>query len=243
MDFNKILTLAGVPSSEHADAIKCLEMAKADSSGLTWHKWNVRLFKARKISQLIHWEAERLIDVRPDLASWDIAPMINITAHGDNAYWVMTPEGGRPVPGRWLNTDPQSEDYQAAVKSNYWCVGEHPRSKKSVEAWYRRNGAEYEAWRRGSPVGAAHTVKKWESFKWESSKSHPHLEICVYNSEDAWQVLIEKRVLGNLYLDYRLGYEIDNTITPQFERAWYPIHGHQLRAPVVWSIVPRIKKS
>ena len=58
-----------------------------------------RLFYTKKISKLIPWEAERLIDVKPELAYMDIAPMINITAHGDNATWVMTPEGGRPFHG------------------------------------------------------------------------------------------------------------------------------------------------
>ena len=54
----------------------------------------MRLFYTKKISKLIPWEAERLIDVKPELAYMDIAPMINITAHDGNAPWAMTPEGG-----------------------------------------------------------------------------------------------------------------------------------------------------
>ena len=97
MKVAKYLNAAGVPEALHAQAIACLREADKLSDGLTWAKWKVRLFKSSKIAKLIPWSAERLIDVRPDLADWDIAPAVNITAHGDNTPWQITPEGGRPV--------------------------------------------------------------------------------------------------------------------------------------------------
>ena len=80
MNLQKHLQAAGVPESLRAQAIACLREADKLSDGLTWAKWKVRLFKAGKIAKLLPWGAERLIDVRPDLADWDIAPAVNITA-------------------------------------------------------------------------------------------------------------------------------------------------------------------
>lgn len=62
------------------------------------------------------------------------------------ATWVMTPEGGRPFPGQWLDPNDVS-----AIEANYWCKGQHPRSKKSRKLWYQRNAGEYVAWERGVP--------------------------------------------------------------------------------------------
>ena len=81
----KYLLAAGVPSELHDQAISCISLAKERAKGLAWIKWKTRVFYTKKISKLIPWEAERLIDVKPELAYMDIAPMINITAHGDNA--------------------------------------------------------------------------------------------------------------------------------------------------------------
>ena len=156
----KYLLAAGVPSELHDQAISCIGLAKERAKGLVWIKWKTRLFYTRMVSEIIPWEAERLIDIRPDLAYMDIAPMINITAHGDNAPWVMTPEGSRPFPGRWLDPNDVS-----AIEANHWCKGEHPRSKKSRKLWYQRNAGEYVAWERGVPCKdfKKGVVKVWES--------------------------------------------------------------------------------
>jgi len=149
------LSLVGVPADLHAQAIASLALAKERNRGLTWHKLKVRLFRAGKIAKLLKWGDERLLDVRPDLADWDIEPMTNITAHGDHGPWVFTQDGRLPAPGRWLNPDPASAEYQEAVNdpiSQRYFGGAHPRSPEARKAWYRRNGGAYLAWRRGVPV-------------------------------------------------------------------------------------------
>lgn len=228
MNIAKYLATAGVPQGLHADALACLEEADRKSDGLTWAKWKVRLFKAGEISELIPWEAERLLEVRPDLADWDIAPMINITAHGDNPPWQMTPKGGRPVPNGWLSTDQESYEYQTAVIANYWCKGEHPRSKKSRKAWYRRNAGEFLAWRLGEPVDLTSGVNVWRRDG-----------VAVYRCGSAWQVIAKWKLLGLVPMSTRIGYEINNIWVEEFnEQAWYPIDGYELRAPLTWSILP-----
>lgn len=225
----KHLKAAGVPEHLWVDAMDSLDEAYDRSRGLTLAKWRVRLFKAGKIAELIPWEAERLIDVRPDLADWDIAPVVNITAHGDNAPWVMTPDGGRPAPGRWMNADPTSEDYERAVRSNYWCKGEHPRSKESRKAWYRRNAGEYRAWRLGQPVDPAN-VQRWTQG-----------DTTVIRAGNAWQIVAKEKWLGIIPVKVRVGHEIDNVVSPDGTQNWYPIAGHELRAPVSWSVIPGVK--
>lgn len=223
------LAAAGVPESLHAQAITCLSEADKASDGLTWAKWKVRLFKAGKIAKLIPWGAERLIEVRPDLADWDIAPAVNITAHGDNPPWRMTPEGGRPVPNGWLNQDPESDEYKQAVAANYWCKGEHPRSTKSRKAWYRRNAGEYLAWRLGKPMPnpiMATSVNIWRGGG-----------VTVRECNGAWQIVAPAKLLGIIPAKARIGYEIDN-LWNGTEQAWYPIAGHELRAPLTWSVLP-----
>lgn len=228
MDLESLLTQAGVPARLLPEALESLETARARSSGLLWSKWKVRLFKAGKIAKLIPWEAERLIDVRPDLADWDIAPAVNVTAHGDNAPWVMTPDGYRPAPGRWLNQDPASEEYRNAVAANYWCKGEHPRSGVSRKAWYRRNAGEYRAWRLGCPVDLT-SVQTWQANG-----------TVVYRCGDAWEVVAQDKWLGIIPVRVRIGFEIDNLFQNGVQ-AWYPIAGHALRAPVTWSVMPWMK--
>ena len=229
------LSLAGVPEGLHAQVIACMQEAKQRSAGLTLAKWRTRLLKAGKIAKAMPWEANRLIDVRTDWADSDIAPMLNITGHGDNGDWVDTPEGGRPNPDRWLNPDPASEDYQQAVAHCYWCKGEHPRSRKARKAWYRRNGGEYRAWRLGMPVGD--DSRRWT---YHSDK----LTVEVANSGDAWIINARRKLLGKLWLDMRCGFEVDNVFQRSvfdgvtIVQAWYPIPGHELRAPVTWSKVP-----
>lgn len=228
MPFTKHLRAAGVPEHLHPAALRNLLLARQRTRGLTWAKWKVRLFKAGEISRLLDWQDERLCERSPQLAAWDIAPMLNITAHGDNTPWQETPEGGRPAPGQWLNADPASAEYQSAVAANYWCRGEHPRSKKSRKAWYRRNAGEYEAWSRGDPLPAGAALRTWQG---------PGVR--VYCAGTSWLVEAERRLLGPLVLRTRAGFEVDNVFcAPGNAQAWYPIDGHDLRAPATWSVLP-----
>lgn len=222
MNLLKHLQAAGVPDHYHPAALEALGVARKRAQGLTWAKWRVRLFKAGKIAKLLPWSAERLVDVRPDLADWDIAPMVNITAHGDNVPWVATPEGGRPAPGQWL--DP--EDAQA-VAANYWLPGTHPRSPESRKAWYRRNAGEYRAWRLGAPVDLSKGVQVWRG---NGST--------VYRCGDAWQVIAQDKLLF-IPVVVRVGYEISNMWRESDgAQLWFPIPGADLRAPVTWSVLP-----
>lgn len=217
MNFIKHLQAAGVPDHYHAAAIASLEGARQRARGLLWAKWRVRLFKAGKIAKMLPWHAERLIDVRPDLAAWDIAPMVNITAHGDNVPWP----GGRPAPGAWM------EDTPEARAANYWCKGEHPRSQKSRKAWYRRNAGEHEAWSRGMPVDLANGAQVWRG---NGST--------VYRCGDAWQVIARDKVFF-IPVSVRVGYEISNLWRESDgAQLWFPIPGADLRAPVTWSVLP-----
>lgn len=222
MNLLKHLQAAGVPDHYHPAAIAALEGARERAQGLTWAKWRVRLFKAGKIAQLLPWSAERLVDVRPDLADWDIAPMVNITAHGDNVPWVETPEGGRPAPGQWL--DPADAQ---AIAANYWLPGTHPRSPESRKAWYRRNAGEYRAWRLGVPVDLSTGVQVWRG---NGST--------VYRCGDAWQVIAQDKLLF-IPVVVRVGYEISNLWRESDgAQLWFPIPGADLRAPVTWSVLP-----
>lgn len=222
MNYIKHLRAAGVPDHYHPAAIAALECARERAQGLTWAKWRVRLFKAGKIARLLPWAAERLVDVRPDLADWDIAPMVNITAHGDNVPWVETPEGGRPAPGQWL--DPADAQ---AIAANYWLPGTHPRSPESRKAWYRRNAGEYRAWRLGVPVDLSTGVQVWRG---NGST--------VYRCGDAWQVIAQDKLLF-IPVVVRVGYEISNLWRESDgAQLWFPIPGADLRAPVTWSVLP-----
>ncbi|MCO5355050.1 hypothetical protein [Acidovorax kalamii] len=222
MNYIKHLRAAGVPDHYHPAAIAALEGARERAQGLTWAKWRVRLFKAGKIARLLPWGAERLVDVRPDLADWDIAPMVNITAHGDNVPWAETPEGGRPAPGQWLDpADPQ------AVAANYWLPGTHPRSTESRKAWYRRNAGEHRAWSLGVPVDLSTGVQVWRG---NGST--------VYRCGDAWQVIAQDKFLF-IPVVVRVGYEISNLWRESDgAQLWFPIPGADLRAPVTWSVLP-----
>lgn len=217
----KYLQAAGVPAHYHAAALASIESARDRASGLLWHKIKVRLFQAGKIAKLLQWNDERLLYVRPDLASWDIAPVINITAHGDNVPWVMTAAGGRPVPGAWLDDSPE------ARAANYWCEGEHPRSQKSRKAWYRRNGGEYEAWARGVPVNVAN-ARAWHGDG-----------VSVYECSGAWQINAQDKWIGFIPVKVRIGFEISNVWRESDgAQLWFPIPNHGLRAPLTWSVMP-----
>ncbi|MBS0227658.1 MAG: hypothetical protein JSS23_03065 [Proteobacteria bacterium] len=60
MDIAKLITIAGVPDSQHGAAIAALLEAEKRAKGLTWAKWQTRLFRAGKIAKLLPWEANRL---------------------------------------------------------------------------------------------------------------------------------------------------------------------------------------
>lgn len=221
MNFSDYLFSAGVPEDLHPFAVSDLAAAEGRAAGLTLAKWKVRLFKARKVADLLPWEAERLVDLRPDLAAWDVAPMLNITAHGDNVPWVATSEGDRPVAGAWMDDTPE------ARAANYWCKGEHPRSKKARKAWYRRNAGEYEAWSRGKPVNVAN-ARAWHANG-----------VSVYECDGAWQMIAQDKWLGFIPVTVRIGYEISNVWRESDgAQLWFPIPGHELRAPITWSIRP-----
>lgn len=227
----KYLRAARVPEELHAEALASLALAKERSKGLLAHKLKVRYLRAGKIAKLLAWSDERLCTVRPDLADWDVAPMTNITAHGDNAPWVATPSGARPVPCRWMDTDPQSDEYKAAVAANYWSPEVHPRSTKSRKAWYRRNGGEYLAWQRGVQIDEAAQLQVWEAEG-----------VRVTRADGAWMLIVERRLLGPLHTKTRIGFEVDNVFSRTGERAWFPIDGHDLRAPATFSVRPAWKK-
>ena len=133
---------------------------------------------------------------------------------------------GRPEPGQWLNTDPESLEYQEAVKACYWSHGNHPRSKRARKDWYRRNAGEYRAWRLGLQVGGADEVQQWSGGG-----------VTVLRSGKAWQITAFRKLLGGLGLKTRIGYEIDNVYKGGVQQ-WYPIPGHELRAPLTWSLLP-----
>lgn len=218
MNYLKYLTAAGVPAHLFGQAMTSLDEADRRSDGLLWHKIKVRFLRAGKIAKLIPWQAERLLDVRPDFASWDIAPMIHITAHGDNVPWPY----GVPTPGQWL--DPNDQE---AIARNYWCPGEHPRSVKSRKAWYRRNGGEYEAWRRGIPVDTSR-ARIWQGNG-----------VKVYECSGAWEIIARDKWLGLIPVKVRVGFEIDNVWRADDGiQNWYPLPGYELRAPVTWSVIP-----
>lgn len=229
MDYVKFLKAAGVPEYLWEEAIDSINDAKRRSKGLLWHKLKVRLFKAGKIAKMIEWEHDRLVDVRPDLIDWDVAPMVNITAHGDNGPWHGTPEGDRPDERYWLNKDPASEEYKYAVSKNYWCKGEHPRSEKSRKSWYRRNGGEGRAWRLGEPVDPALYSPPW---KGNGITVHRHM--------GAWIITGRTKLWGFIPCKIRLGFEIDNVFSgDSAPQMWYPVEGYELKAPVTWSVIPR----
>ncbi len=230
------LRIAGVPDGLHAPAIAILQEAERRARGLTWAKWQGRLFKAGAIAKAMPWESNRLLDVKPEWARYDIAPMLNITGHGDNGPWVF-PDGGdiasgRPIQDYWLNDDSASDEYKLAVSKCYWCPGSHPRSQKARKAWYRRNGGEYEAWSRGMPVDTAQPVQRWAG-------QDGRLSVSVVRCGDAWVVNTRRKLAGSLCIEGRYGYEIDNVMCGDYApQMWYPLPGYTLRAPVAWVTVP-----
>ena len=230
MSPTKALQLAGVPEALHAEALASIAQAEKAKRGLLLHKLKARWLHAGDIAELLDWEDERLCTACPEWASWDIAPMLNVTAHGDNGPWA--PDGSRPLAGYWLNADPQSAEYQAAVEANYWCKGAHPRSKESRKAWYRRNAGEYEAWDRGAPIDPANGFEIWRGERGRT-------RVIVWQCSGAWIVKTSFRLIGNLAINTRRGFEIDNIFSGDYTpQMWFPVPGYELKAPVTWSTVP-----
>ena len=226
------LDRAGVPAELRNKAIATILEADVRSAGLTWAKWKVRLFKAGKIARMLAWSDERLVQRDSTLADWDVAPMYNITAHGDNIPWTNDGAGARPQPGAWLNRDPQSAEYQEAVAANYWLPGTHPRSMESRKAWYRRNAGEFRAYRNGMTVDLFGGARSWTS---------PDGSVTVMNSGAAWLIKARRKLIGRLGINTRVGFELDNIFTPSGAQGWYPVSGYQLLAPVTWSVLPSMK--
>jgi hypothetical protein len=229
----KYLATAKVPENLHSAALSCLLDAKKRTKGLLLHKIKARWFMAGKIAKSLPWEAERLIDVKPEWAEYDIEPMLNITAQGDNTPWQMTIQGGRPHEGHWLNPDKNSVDYMKAVASCYWSKGNHPRSQEARKDWYQRNGGAYKAYRLGERIDLSTGVKVWSGRDGKTTVS-------VYQCGVAWQIIATKKIVGKLCITTRVGYEITNVWNESTgEQAWYPIAGHDLKAPVTWSVLPK----
>lgn len=224
------LHLAGVPEARHAAAMASIARAKDAKRGLLLHKLKGRWLMAGKIADALEWTDERLCTVRPDWCDWDIAPMVNITAHGDNGPW--TPDGKRPLANYWRDADPTSEEYQQAVQANYWCKGTHPRSKESRRAWYRRNSGEYKAWRLGAEIDPANGFEIWRG---EIGKTR----VIVWQCSGAWLIKTSTRLIGPLCINARAGYEIDNVFSGDYTpQMWWPVPGYELRAPVTSSTLP-----
>lgn len=234
-DLERYLELCGVPMELRTQAIESVKLAKDRSKGLLFFKLKARFLKAGSNAKKIKWENNRLIEVAPDLADYDIAPMLNITANGDNGPWTETPEGGRPLENFYTEIDPNS--YKQAVDSCYWCKGQHPRSDKARKAWYKRNSGEYRAWRLGEPVESNNRAPN--QYSYFSDK----LNIQIMEHSGVWIVLVEKKLIGSLGLAYRVGFEIDNVFCGDYApQMWYPIEGYELKAPVTWSVLPFWKR-
>ena len=262
----ELVIQAGVEGDDIENAVNCLLLAQERAKGTTWAKWKVRLFKAKQISEMLEWEDERLLDRYPDKAEWDIEPMVNITAHGDNVPWqepvykldqagnkipnpsgdgfMMLDPGGYPVPGVWLNKDPLSDEYKKAIIANYWSKGNHPRSKQSRKDWYRRNGGAYVVSGRGMPVDLTQPVRVWS-----------RRGVLVVNNNGAWQLVAQERLLGFMYLNTSIGFELKNAIglgksyigdgSPVANPIanWKPIPGYPYNAPVTFTRLPGFKKA
>ena len=57
----------------------------------------------------------------------------------------------------------------------------------------------------------------------------------------AWQIKALKPLLGPLKLKIDIGFEIDNIWFESNDvQSWYPIPGYDLRAPVVWYVLPSL---
>lgn len=233
MKLNKYLDIAGITDTAQREMIQlCMNLADERSKGLLWFKIKARFFKAGKIAKALKWESNRLIEVRPDWADYDIAPITKITCNGDNGPWEGPIGSDRPVESFWMNPDPESVEYQVALHSKYAKGKYHPRSEAFRKMWYRRNSGEYLAYRRGLIVDASKGVQTFAGTKGRTT-------VKLWHSDNAWLILISIRIIGKYRINIRRGFEVANifsgTTSPQ---AWFPIPGYDLMAPVTWSTLP-----
>lgn len=226
MDIQKYLLSAGVPDNLHEQALASLEEAHNRADGLLMHKIKARYFKSKQMAEIVHsHKVTRASVIRADLVHYDVAPMLNINAFGDNADWDSIT--GLPEDENVYVYVEGAPEYDAAVRRNYWAKGLFPGDLKAVQAWYRRNGGEYRAWELGMPVNVKNSVA------WHGDG------VTVYSCDGAWQVTAKDKRLGIIPVKVRIGYEISN-IWRESDGAqlWYPLPGFDLRAPVTWSILP-----
>lgn len=231
MNIKNLMAIAGVPESYFGEIDLCLKQAEKDYVGVNWKKLKTKLFKAGKISKMVNWETERLCIDFPEYRDDDVAPVTKIKLYGDNGPWECTPEGDRPLKKWWTNQDPNSEEYKEAVKSNYWCEGEHPKSQKSVKAWLRRNGGEYLVYRLGMTIDPTNGLEIWHGSK-------DNMQVSFHRASGAWIINTIKQY-GPIAITSRYGYECDNVYSGIYSpQAWFPIDGYELKAPVTrgWRI-------
>ena len=233
--FQKLyLRLAGVPSDEISKALPVLKQAGKDARWLNVKKHYTRLFLAKDLAKKLTWENNRLIEIDPKLLEHDIAPMINITVHGDNGPWVDTPEGGRPIENWALDPNPESEEFKKSQAENYWCKGEHQRSPKSMLSFLRRNAGEGRAYMLGKLVNE-------NEFKIYRGKKGM-LSVVVYKSGDAWLIRAYWN-FGLFRVLSRFGYEVDNFFSGDFApRMWYPVQGYEPKATLTWTTLPTMSR-
>jgi hypothetical protein len=231
MKIDKLLTVAGLSGYDKLSATACLLEAKDRTTGLLLHKLHARLLMAGKIAKALPWEAERLLTYRPGLSAFDIEVAKNITCNGDGADWDEATK--LPYEGHYLNPDPESDDYKAAVAACYWAKGHHPRSYEARKAWYLRNAGAYRAYELGQKVDIkGDGVNTWKG-------RDGNLTVNVYQCGTAWQINATRKIIGRLAVKTRIGYEITNVWNEANNlQAWYPIPGYDLKAPVTWSILP-----
>lgn len=230
----RLLTLAGVPDALQAEALACFERSRRDQPSHLRKHW-MRLIKAGQIASLLDWQDNRLLDKHHELQDWDIAPVLNVTCNGDAGIWRETPEGGRPDPQCWLDTDPKSADYQLAVQRNYWLPGAHPRSPEARKAWYRRNACEYEAWRKGMPIDPSLPVQEWSAGG-----------VTVLKCGNVWQASGTLQILGPMRWVMDIGYEVGNVmakVNGAWVQSWYPLPGYELRACVCHVVYPIVSRA
>ena len=226
----QLLTIAGVPIARHVDVLDSLTKANEKARGLLFQKIKTRYLLADRLSKLLEWEDDRLCVKYPELIDHDVAPMLNIRLCGDNG--PGTPGGSQPLSNCWLDRDPASDEYKDAVAHNYWCEGEHPRSRKSIKAQLRLNGGEGRAWRLGEKIDVANGFEIWRG-------ATDEVDVKVFCASGAWLLLSTEPWYLGLRIARRIGFEIDNIFggddTP---RRWFPIKGYELRAPVTSSVLP-----
>ena len=233
MNTIKALQIAGVPEKHYKAATASIELASKRTEGLLLHKMKARYLKAKKISNILQWEDERLCVKYPKYAEYDIAPMRNITCNGDHLPWKNTTEGGRPDPDAWMNKDPNSLEYQEAVMnatSLRYFSGNHPRSRKAREMWYRRNGGEYLAWERGQVIRPSEGFERWTGTQGST-------QVIATRADGAWIIRASERT-GPFRVVTRVGFEVDNIYSGMYSpQAWFPIEGYELRGCATHSVL------